>query len=105
SFTWANGFRDLFIANALFGLGGGISMPALMAMIVIKGERADAMGSVMGLVTMAHSSGLLVGAFLAGLMMDYFKLSRSFTLGAVVMLAGIALFAINTRNFKEQDRI
>jgi MFS family permease len=105
SFTWANGFRDLFIANALFGLGGGISMPALMAMIVIKGERADAMGSVMGLITMAHSSGMLVGAFLAGLMMDYFKLNQSFTLGAVVMLAGIALCAINTQNFKEQNRM
>ncbi|WDN88655.1 hypothetical protein BuS5_01623 [Desulfosarcina sp. BuS5] len=105
SFTWANGFRDLFIADALFGLGGGISTPALMAMIVIKGEESDAMGSVMGLVTMAHSSGMLAGAFLAGLMMDYFKLSQSFTLGAVVMLAGITLFTINTQNVKKQNRM
>ena len=102
SFSWANGFGELFIANALFGLGGGISMPALMAMIVIKGERADAMGSVMGLITMAHSAGMLAGAFLAGLMMDYFKLSSSFTLGAGVMLAGILLFMINMHNFKDQ---
>ncbi len=102
SFSWANGFGELFIANALFGLGGGISMPALMAMIVIKGERADAMGSVMGLITMAHSAGMLAGAFLAGLMMDYFKLSSSFTLGAGVMLAGILLFMINMHNFNDQ---
>ncbi len=101
-FSRANGFGELFIANALFGLGGGISMPALMAMIVIKGERADAMGSVMGLITMAHSAGMLAGAFLAGLMMDYFKLSSSFTLGAGVMLTGIILFMINMHNFKDQ---
>jgi MFS family permease len=102
SFSWASGFGELFIANALFGLGGGISMPALMAMIVIKGERTDAMGSVMGIITMAHSAGMLAGAFLAGLMMDYFKLSSSFTLGASVMLAGILLFMINMHNFKDQ---
>ena len=105
SFTWANGFTSLFIANALFGLGGGISMPALMAMIVIKGNKIHAMGSVMGLVTMAHSSGMLAGAFLAGLMMEYFQLSQAFTLGAVVMLTGIILFIINTQNFNEEKQI
>jgi len=103
SFTSASGFSGLFIANVLFGLGGGISMPALMAMIVIKGGRLRSMGSVMGLVTMAHSFGMLIGAFLAGLMMEYFQLSQAFTLGAVVMLAGIILFIISTHNFNKEN--
>lgn len=104
-FTRANGFSGLLIADILFGLGGGISMPALMAMVVIKGEKVNAMGSIMGIITMAHSSGMLAGAFLAGLMMDYFKLTQAFTLGAVIMLLGIILFIINTHRFSQSGRI
>ena len=35
SFEWADRIEDLVIASVLFGLGGGISMPALMAMAVL----------------------------------------------------------------------
>lgn len=102
SFDWASGFWDLFLANVLFGLGGGISMPALMALVVSKGNRTEAMGSVMGLMTMAHSVGMLAGAVLAGAMMDIFHLRQAFSLGAIFMILSILIFFLCTCHNKER---
>jgi DHA1 family multidrug resistance protein-like MFS transporter len=74
-------------ASALVGLGGGISMPALMAVAVVKGSRADAMGSVMSLITMAHSLGMLCGSLIAGVLMDLITLRFAFPLGTILMAA------------------
>lgn len=98
SFHWAHGFMDLFMANLLFGLGGGIAMPALMGMAVQKGNRADAMGSLMALLIMAHSTGMLFGSVLGGLAMDLFSLKQAFSLGALVMLCGTAFFCMSVRS-------
>jgi MFS family permease len=87
SYLWVESFWGLFGANLVFGLGGGISMPPLMALSVIKGNQVQAMGSVMALLTMAHSFGMLCGAVLAGVMMDLFDLRHAFPLGAVLMAA------------------
>ncbi|MEW6670958.1 MAG: MFS transporter [Thermodesulfobacteriota bacterium] len=96
SFAWAGGFSDLFLASVLFGIGGGVSMPALMALAVLKGSRANAMGSVMALLTMAHSLGMLVGSLLGGLTMDIFSLRLAFGLGSAAMVAGTVLFMFCT---------
>ena len=96
SFKWASGFQDLFIANLIFGLGGGVSMPALMALSVLKGNRTKAMGSVMSLLTVAHSMGMLVGSTVGGVLMDLFQLRQAFTFGAFFMLLGVVLFSICT---------
>ncbi|VEN72637.1 MFS transporter [Candidatus Desulfarcum epimagneticum] len=96
-------FQDMLIANILFGAGGGISMPALMAMAAIAGKKTRASGSVMALMTMAHSLGMMSGAFAAGAVMDLFALSGAFSLAAGTMLAGLfgfiflALFKKKTR--------
>ena len=95
-FKWANSFWDLFILNLLIGIGGGISMPALMALAVIKGSSTKAMGSVMGLITMAHSSGMLTGSLVAGLTMDIFQLRHAFLLGSLIMILGTGLFFLFT---------
>lgn len=92
SFQWATGFRDLFLANMLFGIGGGISMPALMALALIAGNRTHSMGSVMALLTTAHSLGMLIGSLLAGLIMDISQLRFAFAWGAAIMGAGVLLF-------------
>lgn len=96
SFEWAGGFRDLFLSSVLFGIGGGVSMPALMALAVLKGGRTGAMGSVMALLTMAHSLGMLAGALLGGFMMDIFSIRLAFSFGAFAMAAGTILFMILT---------
>lgn len=96
SFEWSRGFWDLFLINLFFGIGGGISMSPIMAMAAKKGNKTGAMGSVMAIMTMAHSGGMTVGAILAGLIMDYFHLRQAFTFGAVIMFIGVGLFAICT---------
>jgi len=100
SYTWAGSFRDLLLASTLFGLGGGIAMPALMALAVLKGNGIDAMGSVMGLMAMAHSLGMLAGSLLAGLMMDVSRLRYAFPSGAVVMILCLGFFIILTHHKK-----
>lgn len=92
SFQWAQGFWDLFLASVLFGLGGGIAMPAHTALAVITGSRTGAMGSVMALLTMAHSLGMLSGSLLAGLIMDVAHLRLAFTGGAAIMALGVVFF-------------
>ena len=96
SFEWAGRIEDLFIATIIFGLGGGIAMPALMAMAVLKGSRINAMGSIMALMTVAHSLGMLCGALAGGLMMDFFQLRWTFPLGAVVMMICTGFFLVST---------
>ncbi len=92
SFFWASGFGFLAAASVLFGIGGGIAIPALMAMAVIQGNRSRAMGSVMAILTVAHSLGMLTGALLAGWMMDAFDLRQVFPLGALIMAGSLAGF-------------
>ncbi len=89
----AAGFWGMFVANVIFGIGGGISMPALMALAVVSGNETRAMGSVMSLITVAHSLGMLFGSILAGMVMDFFELQYAFFIGAAVMAAGIVIFA------------
>jgi DHA1 family multidrug resistance protein-like MFS transporter len=100
SFDWADSYGDLLSASILFGLGGGVSMPALMALAVLKGGEIDGMGSVMGLLAMAHSLGMLAGSLLAGLMMDVSRLRNAFPAGAVMMMLCLGLFILLTHHKK-----
>lgn len=85
---YAENFWDLVTAVCVFGLGGGIAMPAIMASAVIKGDEKKAMGSVMSVMTVAHSLGMLTGSMVAGLTMDYVSLKFSFPCGMAIMAAG-----------------
>jgi len=93
-FNWAESFQALLAANVLFGVGGGIATPALMALVVIKGNEHRAMGSIMSLLTMGHSLGMLTGSMAAGLMMDIAGLRQAFLLGGVLMTAAVVLFVL-----------
>ena len=101
SFEWANSFKNLVVACMLFGIGGGIAMPALMALAVLKGNTSDAMGSVMGLLAMAHSIGMLTGSLVAGLMMDVSRLRNAFPSGGVLMVLCLGFFIFLTYQKKE----
>ena len=100
SFVMAHSFWGLFFANTLFGIGGGIAIPSVMAMTVIMGHRTHSMGSIMGLLTMGHSLGMLLGPILAGIMMDAFQLEVGFIVGTIVMLLGVIITLILTANFQ-----
>ena len=97
-FGRSESFNDLLFSSILFGIGGGLSMPALMALAVFKGKATNAMGSVMALITTAHSLGMLVGSLAAGLIMDMFRLREAFYSGAGIMVIGIILFLFLTHN-------
>ena len=91
---FASSFYDLVIAVSIFGLGGGIAMPAIMAYAVIKGNSKKAMGSVMSIMTVAHSLGMLTGSITGGFAMDYLSLRLSFPCGTIIMVLGTLVFAI-----------
>ncbi len=88
----SSSFSDLVVAVVIFGIGGGISMPAVMAYAVIKGDEKQAMGSVMSIMTIAHSLGMLTGSMVAGLAMDILSLRLSFPCGTLIMLSGTFIF-------------
>jgi MFS family permease len=100
SFVYAKGFWGLFAANVLFGVGGGIAIPAVMAMTVIIGRHTASMGSIMSLLTMGHSMGMLTGPIIAGFMMDTFHLSLAFVAGAVIMGLGSVVALVFTSGFQ-----
>lgn len=104
SFVEVSSVLGLFIANGLFGIGGGIAIPSVLAMTVILGRRTDSMGSIMGLLTMGHSLGMFLGPVAAGLMMDSFQLDKGFVIGTFVLLAGVMLSLILTAGFERRAR-
>ena len=91
---WATSFADLLIGVTIFGIGGGISMPAVTALAVIKGDEKQAMGSVMAILTVAHSFGMFTGSVMAGLAMDFFALSWAFPCGFLILLTGSLTFPL-----------
>ena len=100
SFFWVKGFWGLFNASLIFGLGGGICMPAIMAVAVVKGNSTDAMGSVMALLTVAHSLGMLAGSLMAGLMMDVFSLRYAFPFGGILMTGCVLYLIVSAANLE-----
>ncbi len=100
SFVHAQGFWGLFVGNILFGVGGGIAIPAVMAMTLMIGRRTDSMGSVMALSTMGHSLGMFIGPILAGIVTDVFQLTLAFIGGTVVMVIGVAIALVLTSEFQ-----
>ncbi len=94
----SHSYSDLLFSVCFFGLGGGISMPAVMAIAVLMGNEKKAMASVMSIITMAHSMGMMAGSITAGVAMDYFSLRFAFPCGMVIMGAGTFLFLIFVRD-------
>ncbi|MBF0413597.1 MAG: MFS transporter [Desulfamplus sp.] len=95
----ATSYLQLICSVSIFGAGGGISMPPLMALTLIKGNEKSSMASVMSIITVAHSLGMMAGSMGAGVAMDYFTLDSIFPCGAVLMIMGVVLFAGLTIKF------
>ncbi len=89
---WARSYAGLVVLNGVFGIGGGLCMAAHMALAVQTGGRMNCMGSVMAILTVAHSAGMMAGALLAGLAMDLVGLRVVFPMGSAVMLACTLVF-------------
>jgi len=98
SLILADGFWSMLISISFFGVGGGLSMPPLMALAVMHGAKEKALGSVMAILTLAQSLGMLSGSVLAGLAMDYLELKYSFPLAALIMAVGLVLCMTYLKN-------
>jgi predicted MFS family arabinose efflux permease len=94
---WTRSYSGLAAANCIFGIGGGICMAAHMALAVQKGARKNSMGSVMAILTVAHSAGMMAGAVLAGLAMDLVGLRVVFPMGSAIMLLCTLIFFFGSR--------
>ena len=88
----AQTFSQLMAINGILGLAGGVSLPAIMAMGVIEGRRSGAMGSIMGLLALGHSVGMLAGPLLGGALLDFFDFGTIFISGSMVMAVGTIIF-------------
>jgi MFS family permease len=60
------------------------------------------MGSIMGLLAMAHSLGMLIGPLLAGVIIDLFSFSMVFVIGTLILLTGSFIFVAMHRASPEQ---
>ncbi len=87
-FAGARTFAGFLAANALFGLAAGISSPAFLAAAVIAGRGTGSMGTLMGLLAMAHSTGMFCGPIISGFFMDRISSERVFEAAAVVAALG-----------------
>jgi MFS family permease len=101
----AGSFRELFMANALFGLAGGVCFPAVMALGVIEGRTTGAMGSIMGLLAMAHSLGMLAGPLLGGITLDLLSFTAVFALGILILTMGTLIFIAFQRSLPKQSEV
>jgi len=103
AFALATSYRDFVLASICFGVGGGVCMPALMASAARKGSGADAMASVMALMTIAHSAGMLVGAVLGGVAMQLLSLHWVFPIGGFAMAVGTIQYLCVGSEFEVPD--
>jgi MFS transporter, DHA1 family, multidrug resistance protein len=100
---WAESYAGLAAVIIVFGIGGGICMAAHMALGVRKGSRMNSMGSVMAILTSAHSIGMMAGALIAGVAMDVIGLRAVFPLGSAIMLLCTLIFFIISARDTETD--
>jgi MFS family permease len=87
-FRYAQNFRELLIAGGMHGVAVGIANPGAMAVAVICGRRHKAMGATMGLISLSHSLGMVIGPILGGLIIDIVSFHSTFLFGAVLLALG-----------------
>jgi MFS family permease len=96
-FPFTRNFHEIFLANLLLGISGGIAMPALTALVVEKGKDIGEMGSMMSLFILFHSIGMIIGPILAGLTSEYASLTVTFIAGGGIGLIGVIGFAVSLK--------
>jgi DHA1 family multidrug resistance protein-like MFS transporter len=104
-FTLAREPWMLFAASIILGIGGGIAVPTGLAITVIVGRLKESMGSIMSIMIMAHSFGMIIGPILAGIMMDFIDIRIAFAGSAILMvLATLAtLYMMRSLHLLEQE--
>jgi MFS transporter, DHA1 family, multidrug resistance protein len=101
---FADTSRELYWVAMLFGLGGGFLTPTSAAMAAIMGKKQVAMGSVMSLLTVGHSTGMFVGPLLTGIIVDMTgDIKAAFMISGLVLLILLAAVGWLTRNYRRVE--
>ena len=87
------GFEGLwsYLFFALLGIGGGISVPAMYALVTITGREVG-QGSAMGTINMAMSVGMILSPLVCGMIMDQIGISLVFYLSAAIVFISTPVF-------------
>ncbi len=92
-------YEMLCTGIVLSGFAGGFITPAVSALTVSEGRYQHAMGSVMGLVLMGQSLGIMLGPVVAGKLLDMYGILAAFLSGSVVAFLGLVLFVVFGKDF------
>jgi len=90
-------FVELLSVNILWGISGGFAMPALSALAVEEGKRIGGMGTLMSILVMCHSIGMIIGPLLAGAIAEFLNITIVFFTAALTALIGVGVFALLIR--------
>lgn len=91
-----SGFPGLLLTAFAIGLGGGISLPAVTAIVTIAG-RTVGQGAAMGASNTAMSVGMIVSPLVSGLVMDLYGIESVFYLSAAICVLALPFFVLLAR--------
>jgi len=91
-----SGFPELLLASLALGIRGGISLPAVTAIVTVAGREVG-QGAAMGASNTAMGVGMIVSPMLSGLVMDLYGLSSVFYLSGIVCLTALPVFQVLAR--------
>lgn len=92
---FASGFWPLMGLAVAMGLGAGVALPAMTAMVVSHAkQRGAGMGLAMGVYNSAFSLGVVVGPVSAGALADLTDFNAAFFLGAALCAGGTLLLVL-----------
>lgn len=90
------GFPGLLVTALAIGLGGGIALPAVTAIVTIAG-RTVGQGAAMGASNTAMSVGMIVSPLVSGMVMDLYGIANVFYLSAAICTLALPLFVVLAR--------
>lgn len=88
---FAHSFRELIFISALMGVSTAVAIPSATAVTVLLGRNMG-MGTLMSLMDMAMSVGMVLAPVILGAVMDILDMESVFYLAGLVGLSGTLIF-------------
>ena len=95
---------QMYLATVLLGFGGGLAIPAIMSMTVVLGRMESSMSSMMSMLAMSHSLGMIIGPLLIGRLIDVVDFRTAFIVAALIMVASTVICLFLSSGFSELER-
>jgi len=93
----ASSYWTMLAASFLFGGALGIAIPALRALMVLRGEKIGAMASTMGALVIGQYIGMMLGSLAAGIVMDVGQIEHIFYLSSALVFIVVISYGILTK--------